>query len=251
MDSSWAYGFGPRSESGLEALSEWLSSAMRRHKGTRWGVWGGLVGGTSGIAGGATGALAGTHAPVWEFFLPWTVWLAWSCAVTIWLVRSLRSEEDAELSGRETSRVITMLANARARGKLRSSIGDDYATHLNEGARLALRCRHLLDTPSMRLAMETGTWARAAENARNAVDAGMIRLLVLATRHGDETEIRETLDQMGQLADELAEVERRHSAIFVAQGAKTDSLRNSLAELKELSQAEEEAVSELRLGGRS
>ena len=250
MDSAWAYGIVPKSEPGLEVFSEWLSGAMRRHRGSRWGIWAGCVGGSSGIAGGITGAIAGAsagHAPFWNYALPWTVWLAFATAMTFWLIRTLRSDENAELWGPDSTRTMTMLANARARGKLRSAVGDEYATLLNDGAKLALRCRGLLDSPAMRFAGDSGAWARATERVRNSMDAGMIRLLVLATSHGDEGEMRETIDEMKAIVAELVESERRHSAMMSSKSGKSDNLRSTLQELKELSKAEEEVMAELRI----
>src|SRR5579871_5932058 len=179
MDSSWAYGIVPKSEPGLEALSEWLSGALRRHKGTRWGIWAGCVGGSSGFAGGSTGAILGAsggHAPPWVYSIPWAIWLVFAGIMTGWLVRALRSDRNAELYGRESSRTITMLANARSRGKLRAALGEEYANHLNEAAKLALRGRGILDSPSLRAYGDSGVWSRASERARNALDAGMLRL---------------------------------------------------------------------------
>ncbi|MHB8637721.1 MAG: hypothetical protein ACYC96_14735 [Fimbriimonadaceae bacterium] len=250
MDSAWAYGIVPKTEPGLESLSEWLSGAMRRHKGTRWGIWGGFVGGSSGIAGGMTGAIAGVsrgHAPAWEFMIPWALWLAFAAAMTLWLVRAWRSDENVELRGRESTRVITMLANARARGKMRSAVGEEVADHLNEGAKLALRCRGLLESPAMRFAADSGAWSRAAERVRNAMDAGMIRLLVLATNHGDPTDMLETIAEMKAIVDELADSERRHAAVMATKAGNSDSLRSTLQELRDLSKAEDEAMSELRI----
>jgi hypothetical protein len=250
MDSAWAYGIAPKTEPGLEVFSEWLSGAMRRHKGTRWGIWGSCVGGSSGIAGGATGAIAGAsqgHAALWMYAIPWAIWLVWAGLVSLWLVRTLRSDESAELYGRESTRTMTMLANARARGKLRSAVGDEYAEHLNEGAKLALRCRGLLDSPAMRFASDSSAWSRAAENTRNAMDAGMIRLLILATNHGDQSDMVETISEMRAVVEELAESERRHSAMMSSKTGKSDGLRSTLQELKELSKAEEEALSEMRI----
>ena len=250
MDSAWAYGIAPKTEPGLEVFSEWLSGALRRHKGTRIGIWAGCVGGTSGVAGGATGAIAGAsggHVQAWVYAIPWAVWLMFAGIMTLWLVRTLRSDENAELWSRDSSRTMTMLANARARGKLRSAVGEENADHLNEGAKLALRCRGLLDSPALRFAADSGPWARAAENVRNSMDAGMIRLLVLATKHGEKADMLETISEMRAVVDELAESERRHSTTLASGSRKSDSLRSTLQELKELSRAEEEALSELRI----
>jgi hypothetical protein len=181
------------------------------------------------------------------FAIPWLVWLAFAGSMTFWLIRALRGDENAELWGRDSSRTMTMLANARARGKLRSAVGAEYADHLNEGAKLALRCRGLLDSPAMRFAGDSGAWARASDRVRNAMDGGMIRLLVLATSHGEEAEMVVTIAEMKALVDELAESERRHAALMSSKTGKSDGLRSTLQELKELSKAEEEALSELRI----
>ena len=140
-----------------------------------------------------------------------------------------------------------MLSNARARGKLRAALGERTANQLNEGAKLSLRCRGLLDSPLMRSGSGTATWSRVAEQARNAMDAGMIRLMVLATQHGEESEMTETIAEMRAVVEELAAAEKRNAAAFANSGGKTDALRSTLQELKELSRAEEEAMSELRI----
>ena len=246
--SEWGYSrLSARTEPGLESLSEWLDGAVRRSRGTRWGIWGGIVGGSSGFAGGSTGALAGVHAS-WELFLiPWGLWLAGAAVATIWLVRGLRADDAADLSAREPSRILGRLWHARFHGRLRTAIGAEGANHLNEGAKLALRCRTTLDSPAWRLAAGTAVWSRAADNTRAAMDAGMARLLLLTTQHGEEVEILETLGEMRAVVAEVAEAERRHALAFGAQSAKPDALRSTLEELRELSKAEEDALAELRI----
>lgn len=252
MDSAWVYGIAPRSEPGLEAFSEWLSSAMRRHKGTRWGIFAGTVGGSSGVAGGATGAIAGAtqgHAFWLAYAVPWALWLVLAAYMTSWLIRSLRSEANAELKGRESSRVITMVANARARGRLKAELGAACAEQLNAGAALALRCRALLDSPELHFAGDVGAWANAAERARNAMDAGMLRLITLAVNHGAESEMQETVGDMRAIADELIGFQQRHVEMMRAGTDRPDDLRGTLQHLRDLSQAEEAALDELRAGG--
>lgn len=252
MDSAWAYGIVPKSEPGVEALSEWLSGALRRHKGTRWGIWGGFVGGSSGVAGGVTGAIVGAsggHINGLLVAVPWLIWMTFVASMSLWLKRSLQSSANAELWGRDSTRTITMLVNARSRGRLKAAVGDAYAEQLNEGAKLALRCRGLLDSPALAATGDGSVWSRTAERVRNSMNGAMVRLMVLATNHADEHELAATVADMRAIVDELAESERRHRGLATDRSGRSAELRSTLEELRELTRAEQEALNELRARG--
>jgi hypothetical protein len=163
----------------------------------------------------------------------------------VWYFRSRSAEErhHAQLRG-EAKNVVYRLNAARWSGQLRQVLGEDGAEALNAGAREWLRCKNALDSPVFKAGGANSPWRQAREQAIRSMDSAMAQLVLKVTSGYGSVgrgefehlvgEMKGMADETQRLAGKLADRTGRSS------GDASGDLRRAMAELKSLSDAEDE-----------
>lgn len=238
MHSGFYWG---KRQAGAEALVAWIDSEQQRSPNQRWGIWGGVIGGLGGVAGALTGimgAVAGIGPNHPGFYVPLSVWAVGAVAATAVVISKNRKDDVAW--GREGRNQMTRLLVARWHGDLRSLLGDEGLRTMNEAASLVLQCRTALNGPAWRAAAGGTVWSDVREKALRGLDSAMARLVIVVTSSGTTSESEEILRDLKDMADEIAKAATRHAMATGQPAGGTESLREALREMKEVSAADEE-----------
>lgn len=143
---------------------------------------------------------------------------------------------------------ITVGRGSRARIQ---NTGGDYDTYvlsgealavLNEAARHTIEARSALDSAAW--LNSTGPRAQVRDQTRQAIDEGMSRVVVLATSVGDTAEVRRLIDDLAAVSAEVCASAQKMNSFSAQAGEGSIGLRASLEQLREISKAEDEILSQ-------
>lgn len=229
-----------RPEQGLDPLVEWIDSVHSQSPNQKWGLWGGIVGGAGGIMGMSMGVMAGTPAQYSPaFFVPVALWALVTAGMTFWVLKKVRHAEGAW--AQESRGMMTRVLVARWQGHLRSTLGEEGAQIMNEAAKLLLKCRSTLNSPAWKVAADGEIWGKMGDRVLKSMESAMARLLIQVTS-GSLEETGPIVADMQAMTEEVSKAAARHSQITGLQTGGADGLRQALADMRELAQADEEVM---------
>ena len=244
MSPSGQWGW-TRREGGVDALAEWIDQAQKRNPTQRWGLWGGIVGGTGGILGGALGVILGSSdSPphIMAILVPIALWLGLAIGLALRIFKQIKLEEGAW--SRESRGLMTKMYVARWHGNLKQALGEEGAERMNEAAKVLLQCQSTLDSPAWKAASGSQLWSEIREKAIRSMDAAMARMLLLVMSGASSQETASILQDMKDMHDEVNRASKRHSQISGIPMGGAEGLRQTLAEMRELANADEEFLAE-------
>lgn len=231
-----------RREPGLDSLVDWIDSIQRRSPNQRWGIWGGIVGGSGGIFIGALPALLMTtlrlpqSSPI--VWIPAVAWVLLAAVSAFWVVKKNREEFGAWT--RDSKSLMMRLFIARWHGNLRQTLGDGPAEKLNEAAQLLMQSRSVLDSEAWRSAAAGSVWGEMRDKALRSLDGAMAQMVILATSGAPPEELQPVILDMTAMKEEVTRAAQRHASVTGALPSGSEGLRQALAEMRELNAADSE-----------
>lgn len=199
---------------------------------------GGFAGAWLGIA---LGALNYSPASL-AFWIPLVILALIAGGMTYSVLKQVAKDQTAW--SRESRGLMMRLVVARWHGSLRETLGEEGAKTMNEAATILLHCQATLDTPAWKAAAGSELWSSAREKSLRAMDSAMARLLMLTVSGASNQERAAILEDMRAMDEEVGKAAQRHSTVSGIPLDGSDSLRQALSELKELSSADEEFLEE-------
>lgn len=227
-----------KTEPGLEALVEWLDLHYRHSPTQAWGFWGGLVGGSAGLACGVMAIVSNMReSRQFVILFPFLAWLLFSLGMTFWVIKRNRSNKVWSTASKG---IMFRLSQARWQGNLRQTLGEERAKTLNDGAAIYLQTLSTLQSPHWNVATGLPVWSKMKMKATHAMDSAMGHLVLQIASHGNIETCANTISDMVALRDEVLDASNRLANSCGLNSTSTDTLRETLRELKELRIADEE-----------
>lgn len=222
-------------------MVEWIDRMQKRSPNQRWGVWGGVIGMCGGLAGAWLGVALGAlnYSPnSLAFWIPLMVIGIIAGGMTYSTLKQVAKDQTAW--SRESRGLMMRLIVARWHGSLKETLGEEGAKTLNDAAAILLHCQATLDTPAWKAVAGSELWNTAREKSLRAMDSAMARLVMLVLSGAQASEAGAILADMRAMNEEVAKAAQRHSTVAGIPLEGSEGLRQALADLRELSSADEE-----------
>jgi len=172
------------------------------------------------------------------FWLPLIVWAGLGIGMTVWVLRKNGQDEGAW--SQESRGVMNRIVMARWHGTLRRTLGEQESSTLNKAAGILLACRSSLDSPAWKAAAGGQVWSDIREKTLRSLDSAMARVLLLVTSGAPIMEADAILADMQSMHSEVQKAAARHASVSGVSQTGSEALRETLAEMRELAEADEE-----------